>query len=300
MGAGSVGAYFGGRLARSGHEVFFVARGDHLKAIRRDGLSVESIKGDFHIKAEARESFEPLENLDLIILSVKHRDTESVLPEIKKHTGGKSLVMSLQNGVDSEKTLAGVAPASQLIGGLAYIGANIEAPGKIRHTASGKIVIGELDGSKSERIINLKKIFEEAHIPCSVSLNIEKEKWEKLMWNVGFNGLSALTDRSANELAAYPPTCALVRHLMEELVEVALKAGIEVNRGMIDKHIEFTAKTSEIVPSMLQDTRAGRLSEIDIINGKVVSYGKKFGITTPYNELVWGAISLRDKALLNR
>jgi len=200
IGAGAVGGYFGGRLAQAGHELYFMARGDHLKAMKKDGLHVESREGDFHIKPRAEKGFEPIEGLDLIMVCVKHHGLNAVLPTVREHAGENCIVISLLNGVDSEDILMDAVPGNRVIGAIAYIGSELTAPGRIRNTLAGKITLGEMDGSDTARLENLKKAFNDASIPCGTSNNIRKALWEKLMWNVGFNGLSALTGQSAQQI----------------------------------------------------------------------------------------------------
>ncbi len=296
MGAGAVGGYFGGRLAQAGHEVYFTARGAHLDALRENGLSVQSCQGDFHVHPAAAGHFDRIEGLDLILLCVKHKDTAALLPQLKEQAGPRTVVVSLQNGAASERYFIDAVGTEKVVGGIAYIGAALTAPGIISHTARGIITIGELDGASTERVTRLKAAFEEAGIKCNVSTDIAKDKWEKLMWNVGFNGLCALTRQPVHPLLNHPPTNALVRSLMNELVQVATAAGIKVNPALPGKYIENTLKGGEVYPSTLQDVLHGRTTEIDIMNGAVVEEGKKRGISTPYNEMVWAAVSAIDAA----
>ena len=296
IGAGGVGGYFGGRLAKAGNELFFIARGEHLKAIQANGLHIESPDGDFSITPTAAARFAPIADLDLIMVCVKHHDLRETLPVVNRQVGANTIVISLLNGVDSEEVLMESVPRPHLAGALAYIGTAIAAPGRIRHTASGTITLGELEGKATPRIVKLKTAFLEAGIQCGTTDNFRKEMWGKLMWNVGFNGLSAITNRSAGELLDHQPTAEIVRKLMEELLQVAGRLGIEISPQLIDKHIEFTRGAGEIIPSMLQDVRHGRKTEIEIINGKTVNEGRKLGILTPYNETIQAAVSLMDTA----
>lgn len=300
LGAGAVGGYFGGRLAAAGHEVFFTARGEHLKALQNTGLSVQSCQGDFHTHPAAAEFFEPIAGLGLILICVKHKDTAALLPQLKKQAGETTVVISLQNGADSERFFIDAAGAEKVVGGIAYIGAALEAPGKISHTARGVVTIGELGGTPSRRTETIKKMFEEAGIKCNVSANIKKDKWEKLMWNAGFNGICALTRQPVHPLLNHPPTRAIIKKLMEELVTVAHAAGAPVNPALPDKYIENTLKGGEVYPSTLQDVNQGKTTEIGIMNGTVVEEGKKHGIATPYNEMVWAAVSAIDAAAEGR
>ncbi len=296
LGAGAVGGYFGGRLSAAGHEVFFTARGEHLKTLRTSGLSVRSCQGDFHVRPQAAERFEPITGLDLILICVKHKDTAYLLPELKEQAGETTAVISLQNGADSERFFIDAAGSKKVIGGIAYIGAALKEPGKIEHTARGVITIGELDGAASQRTEEIKRMFEEAGVKCNISTNIKKDKWEKLMWNVGFNGLCALTRLPVHPLLNHPPTRIIIKKLMEELVAVAHSAGVPVNTALPDKYIENTLKGGEVYPSTLQDVKQGKTTEINIMNGTVVEEGGKHGIATPYNELIWAAVAAIDES----
>ncbi len=294
LGAGAVGGYFGGRLSAAKHEVFFTARGEHLQALRDRGLTVQSCQGDFHVHPQAAERFEPIEGLDLILVCVKHKDTAALLPHLKEQTGGSTAVISLQNGADSEQFFIDAIGAEKVIGGIAYIGAALEGPGKIGHTARGVITIGELDGAPSQRTETIKRMFEEAGVKCNISANIKKDKWEKLMWNTGFNGICALTRLPVHPLLNHPPTRIIIKKLMDELVTVAHAAGVPVNAGLPEKYIENTLKGGEVYPSTLQDVKQGKTTEINIMNGTVVEEGRKHGIATPCNELIWAAVSAID------
>lgn len=297
LGAGAVGGYFGARLAAAGHEIYFVARGENLGSIGRSGIFVESIKGDFSVSpAGVSEKFQPLPDLDLILVCVKRTDTAGVLDVLKEQTGPNTVVLSLQNGVEVEKEFAGVVSESNVMGGLAFIGSAVVSPGRIKHSASGIITIGEGDGTESPRALKLKRIFDDAGVPCSISKDAVKAKWEKLMWNVGFNGVCALSGRTVHQILSFPPACDLARRLMEECADVAEKLGVSVNRSLIDKYFENGRKGGDVTPSMLQDVRHGKRTEIDFINGKVRDEGAKIKILTPCNDIVWALVSTHDNA----
>jgi len=281
----------------AGHEIYFVARGEQLKAIEQSGLFVESVNGDFTAKpAGVSERFKPLPNLDLILVCVKRLDTANILEILAEQTGPDTVVISLQNGVDVEREFVGVVPESKVMGGIAFIGSAVSAPGRLKHTAKGAITIGELDGSQSSRSLALKKIFEDSGVPCTVSTDIARAKWEKLMWNVGFNGVCALSGRTVHQILAFPPACDLVCGLMAECADVAEKLGVMVSRSIIEKYIESGRKAGDVTPSMLQDVRHGKRTEIDYINGKVRDEGRKLGCPTPHNDVVWTLISAIGRA----
>ncbi len=291
IGAGAVGGYYGGRLAQAGHDLYFVARGEQLQAITQNGLQVSSIQGDFTIQPKAQKSFEPIPDLGLILVCVKRKDTVGILDTLKAQTGAGTIAITLQNGVDTEKALMDAVPPERIVGGIAFLGAELTAPGRIRHTASGKITIGELDGSQSPRLAELQKLFEGAQIPCSISADIVKAKWEKLLWNVGFNGICAIAGLSTHKVVQHPGKREIVRRLMEEHIQVAQGLGIKINPALVDKYLDNAANGGDVVPSTLQDVRKGKATEIDYMNGKVVEEGRKLGIPVPYNETIWVSVS---------
>jgi 2-dehydropantoate 2-reductase len=295
LGTGAVGGYFGGRLAKAGNELFFTARGANLSALANDGLNVKSIDGNFEIKIDVREKFDRIDGLDLILLCAKTGDTRRLLPVIKEQMNDTSVVVSLQNGVESESILEEAVPKGSIVGGIAFIGSNRYAPGRIRHTGGGSITLGELFGEKTERIERVRKMFADAGVECRVTAKIIKAKWEKLVWNAGFNGLAAITGLSAEKLLSFKPARGIVSRLMEETIAVAQGKSVPVDPSTGDRHIEFTEKMRDVIPSMLQDIRAGRITEIDSINGLVCREGEKAGIATPYNEFVWAAVSAIDE-----
>lgn len=296
VGAGAVGGYYGAKLSMAGHEVYFVARGEHLASIKRDGLVVESFNGDFTVRPSgASEHFEPLGGVDLVLVCVKRGDTADALGAIAGQVENETVVISLQNGLDADKEMAAVVEPSRIVGGIAFIGSAVSAPGRIRHTARGVVTIGEADGSQSERALKIQKTFEDAGIPCAVSPDIVGAKWDKLMWNVGFNGVCALTRGTVHKVLDHAPTADLARSLMEELVGVADELGINVNRSLVDKYIVNTRKGGDVTPSTLQDVMHGKRTEIKYMNGKVCEEGRKTGYPTPYNDAVFALVSALDE-----
>lgn len=283
-GAGAVGGYYGGVLAHAGHDVFFIARGAQLKALRERGISVKSINGDFTLPSpkcgENADSFGPA---DLILVCFKTYDTVKTLDLYKAGAGPDTAIISLQNGVDNEDIIADRYGADKVLGGVSFIGSRVESPGVILHTAASAIAIGELDGGVSDRAKKLGDVFEKAGVKCKVSGDIKRDMWGKTIWNIGFNAICAILECSAQEAIRFEETKSVVRAAMMEWIAVAKAAGVDLTPDMADKHIERTFTAGEIIPSMLQDKRAGRRMEIDTFNGKCAELGEKFGMDTPVN-----------------
>ncbi|GAJ04023.1 unnamed protein product, partial [marine sediment metagenome] len=202
VGSGAVGGYFGALLSRAGNDVTFLARGEHLKALRQKGITIKSINGDFSVKVKAQEQLDKDDRYDLIIFAVKGYDLEAASETIKDVVADDTAILSLLNGVESEEFLAQEFAAEKIIGGIAFIGSAIEAPGEILHTASGFVTIGEMDERESDRCQKIKTTFEKAHIPCKISADINKDIWSKMVWNVGFNAITAVTGALVSEILA--------------------------------------------------------------------------------------------------
>lgn len=290
-GAGAVGGYYGGVLANAGHDVFFIARGAQLAALRERGLAVKSINGDFALPSpkcgENADSFGPA---DLTLVCFKSYDTAKTLDLYKAGVGPDTLIVSLQNGVDNEDVIAGRYGADKVLGGVSFIGSRVESPGVILHTAASAIAIGELGGGVTDRVKKIGEVFEKAGVKCKVSGDIKRDMWGKTIWNIGFNALCAILECSAQEAIRFDETRSAVRSAMLEWIAVAQAVGVDLTTDMADKHIERTVTAGEVIPSMLQDKRAGRRMEVDTFNGKAVELGLRLGVGTPVNTLLTAII----------
>lgn len=297
VGTGAVGGYFGGLLARSGEDVTFLARGEHLKAIQEKGLYIKSINGDFNVKIKAVEKPSDNDKYDLIIIAVKSYDLSNACNNIKGTVKNDTVLMSLLNGVDSEKIIGSIFGIERVIGSVAFIGSQILEAGVISHTASGMITIGELDGSKSKRCEEILNIFESAKIPIKLSENIQKDIWAKMVWNTGFNAITALTGSLVSDVLSIPESRKIVEMAMKETVDAADKKGIRLSDDLVEKTISKTLKAGEIKTSMLQDRENGKAMEIDSINGAIVRLGHEMNIHVPVNETLYGVIKIINKRL---
>jgi 2-dehydropantoate 2-reductase len=297
VGAGAVGGYFGGLLAKGGEDATFIARGEHLKAIQERGLSVKSINGDFNIKIKAVERLSSVEKYELIIFAVKSYDLPDACNIVNNSVKDDTIIMSLLNGVDSEEIIGNIFGAEKVIGSVAFIGSQILEAGVISHTASGMITIGELNGTKSKRCELIFKIFEKAKIPIKLSDNIQKDIWSKMVWNTGFNAITALTGSLVSDVLSIPESKKIVEMAMGETVEVADKKGIRLSDDLIENTISRTSKAGEIKTSMLQDRENGKIMEIDSLNGAIVRLGREMNISVPVNETLYGAVKVINNRL---
>ncbi len=296
MGAGAVGGYFGARLYSAGNEVFLVARGEHLRAIREKGLCVKSINGDLQIPIRASEKPAEFGIVDLILLTVKSQDTVEALSLIKQNVGADTLILTLQNGVDNEEKVAQAYGRERTLGGAAYIGVRLDSPGCIVHSALGRAAIGRPfpEGPSEERIREIVRVFRDAGIPAKASENIMKTKWAKLVWNAAFNPVSVLTGLTTHSITESPELRELLTGIMKEVIAVAVAEGHELNeKEMLEKTFRLTEGVSDVKTSMLQDFERGRPLEVDALNGVVVRKGKENGVPVPLNTAIVGLVRAR-------
>ncbi len=269
IGAGAIGLYYGARLQQAGHEVQFLLRRDY-GAICRNGLTVHSVAGDFHLdQVQGFQRAEEIGLVDLVLVAIKtfdnHRLAELVRPLLHETTA----VLTLQNGLGNEELLAELFGPERVIGGVAIIGANRGEPGVIHHLALGSIRIGEYSGGLSPRIFELAAAFTAAGIPCEAVADVRQVRWEKLIWNIPFNGLCTLLNQTPGQLLARPETRTLVIDIMTEVIDGANAQGLlelipvdEMIASQLDKTEKHTAKYR---PSTMLDRVAGRQLELSSI-----------------------------------
>ena len=299
-GAGAVGGYYGARLAMAGMYVKFLGRGRHLDAMKEKGLSVRSYEGDFHVSPFASDDPAEIGPCDLILFCVKSFDSYNMGRFIKPMVGPSTIILSLQNGVENEEILGELYGVDKVLAGVAFIGSRIEAPGEIIHSASGNIKFGEPDGGSSPRTKELQEIFISAGIKARLSDDMMKVMWQKMVWNCGFNAVTALTGCSASEVLLLKETREIVRKTMEEVVAVASALEIELDACLPEKTMAHTEKQGEIRTSMLVDMEKGRKMEIEGLNGAVCRKGGERGVPTPTNDVLYGMIKSVNNRIENQ
>jgi 2-dehydropantoate 2-reductase len=300
MGAGGIGGYFGGRLARAGETVAFVARGEHLRAIQASGLTVHSVTGDFAVVAPAtddpRRVVDLVGPIDLVLFCVKSYDTEAAAEAIRPLLSPETDILSLQNGVNNEDTLARLVGAERVLGGLVYGFAVIERPGVVRHTQGGRIVFGELDGVVRPRTTRFLEAGRRAGFPVEIAADIRRALWEKYLTICALSGMTAVTRRPVGEIRDCAESRALYRAILAELAAVAKAEGMglpddAVERGMAGadglKPDSYSSLYHDVV-------RGGRL-ELEALHGHAVRLGARHGIATPALSAIYAL--LRPAAL---
>lgn len=292
MGTGGVGGYFGGMLAQAGHDVTFIARGDHLAAIRRNGLRVDTVHGDFTVRAPATNDANQVGTVDLALFCVKAYDTTEAARALAPAVGPGTAVLSLQNGIDNEGKLAAEYGAEHILGGICYISASITAPGTITQTSGPRtIIFGELDGATTARAERVKDLFRTAGIDCTLTNRIYTALWSKFLLMCAFSGVASVARATSGEILEIPETRSLLRETMEEIAAVAAARDVELDGDIVTQMMDTAAAFApETRPSMLVDLEAGKRIELEALNGAVCRLGSEVGAPTPANRFIYTAL----------
>ena len=313
-GAGAIGGYIGARLAKAGADVVLFARGPHLRAMQETGLRVVSPEGDFDVKPEAVGELSAIGHADVVILGVKAHGIASLAPQLRPLFGPDTMVVSTQNGipwwyfqnhpgdldglhlesVDPGGAIAKAIEPERVVGSLAYFATDIAEPGVIHHTEGNRLTLGEPSGARTERLKALADVLIASGFRVPVTTRLRQEIWVKLLGNVAFNPISALTGGTLEELALHPQVSRAVREIMTEATAVAAKANVEIPIS-IDQRMAGAARVGAHKTSMLQDYEAGRPMELDAIVGSVVELGDRLGVPVPATRTVYGCAKMLDE-----
>lgn len=296
MGSGGVGGYFGGKFARAGEDVTFVARGSHLRALQTDGLSVKSVDGDFHVNARAVEKPAEVGPADLVLFTVKSYDTDLVAHQLKPCVGPDTVVLTLQNGIDNAERIGQVLGAEWVMAGAAYVVAAIDSPGVIRHDAVGRITFGELDGSDSARGRSIAALCQKAGFRGEFSLNVRKFLWEKFAI-ICAQGMTASTGLGIGRIRSCPESRQMLRMAFEEVIALAAPSGVETRDGIADWFMKLIdALPPDTKTSLAHDLAKGRRLEVEALHGTVVRLGQRYGLPTPMNFAIYAHVKSCDVA----
>jgi 2-dehydropantoate 2-reductase len=293
MGTGGTGGYFGGLLARAGEDVTFIARGDHLAAIRKNGLAIKSVlSGDFSISANATDNTGDMSPVDFVLFCVKAYDNAAAADQIRPLIGPETVVLSVQNGIDNEQQIGDVIGPEHIMGCVSYVSSTIESPGVIAQTGGpGQIVFGEMQGGTSARTEALQSALQNAGITAEVHTDIQAALWQKFIGICGVNGVTALTRLPLGEILACQETRDLMRGTMQEVEAVARANGANLPKGSADQSMDvFSGMGPSVRGSMYYDLAAGRRLELEVLNGAVVRLGVEPGIPTPINFSIYAAL----------
>ncbi|HQI75797.1 MAG TPA: ketopantoate reductase family protein [Candidatus Latescibacteria bacterium] len=297
MGAGAIGAFFGARLKRAGEDVYFCARGENLRTLQTEGLSVKSPGDDFTVRGPATEDPKEYAPYDLVLLCVKSYDTIPAATQLVGCLNPGGAVMTLQNGVENEKVLREIFPAESVMAGNARISAQLVAPGRLEHFATGTIEFGELDGRETPRAMAIADVFRGAGILGKLADDIVTIRWHKLMGNNGTNTVCTLTRCAIGQVLKDPEGFALVRRLMIEAVTVARVEGARLDVESADRFLTYLRNVptiNTVRPSTLQDFERGKRLEYDAITGAVIRAGDRHGIDVPTTRTLHALLKLLD------
>lgn len=294
MGTGGVGGYFGAKLARD-DDVTFIARGAHLAAIKANGLRITSGQGDLHL-TDVKATANPAEvgPVDLVLFGVKLWDTETAAAAIRPLIGPDTAVISLQNGVVKDEILTAVLGERAVVGGVCYIAATIAGPGVIAHTGTlQRIVFGEYDGSRSNRVLQFLQACQRAGIDAEISADIRKTIWEKFVLLVGLSATTATTRLPIGKVRSNPRSRELLAGVLQEVVDVAIAEGVPLARDFAADRLRFCDTLPEtMTSSMHNDLERGNRLEIEWLSGDVSRRGARLGVPTPFNTAVYDILAI--------
>lgn len=294
MAAGAVGAYFGARMADAGHDVFFIARGAHLDAIRKNGLKVDSALGNTVIKnAKATDDPKSVGPVDIVLFAVKLWDTAKAAEQTKPLIGPNTRVISLQNGIDSYDRIAPIIGKEHAVGGATYVATVIAEPGVISQTSPfARIVCGRMDGKDDAQLAAFADAAKKANIDIAVTKDMPRELWQKFVFLSTLASTTAGSRQPIGAIMADADMKAFFRKLMEETRAVGVAKGVDVGAAYIDERLKFAAETAPkgMKASMCHDLERGNRLELDWLAGAVSALGREMKVPTPANDAVYAML----------
>jgi 2-dehydropantoate 2-reductase len=296
LGSGGIGGYYGALLAKAGHDVSFIARGAHLEAMQRRGLTVRTAEGESTIPVTAVADTRTPGAVDLVLFCVKSYDTEPAAKTLAPLMAMDTAVVTFQNGVDNVEAIASVVGSGAVLVGAVYIALQLAGPGVVLRTGGeGKIVLGELDGAVTERVQRIASAFQQSSVPHQVSTDINRVLWEKFLFIAGVGGVTALARSGIGPLLASPEGRALLTTSCEEIGAVALAERGSLPADAVDRVVEQAATLPpQWRSSMARDLEDGRRLEVEALSGAVVRRGLKFGVPTPIHRTIAACLSVHQ------
>ena len=280
VGSGALGLYYGALLQRGGEDVRFLLRSDY-EAICRNGLKIRSINGDFELPdVRACRMPEEIGPVDLVLVGLKTFANDAFGSLIAPLLGEHTRILTLQNGLGNEEMLAELFGAGRVIGGVAFLCSNRGEPGVVHHLGAGRVIIGEFQPHDQSRLESLAAVFTACGIECRTTSDLRKARWEKLVWNIPFNGLCALLGQSVDRLLQVPETRRLVRELMLEVIAAGNSQGLSkpIPESYAENMLEFTDAMGVYKPSMMIDREEGRRLETGAIFRRPLEFADRAGV----------------------
>ena len=319
VGCGALGSYYGAKLGRAGQDVHFLLRSDY-EAVRRNGVTVYGPGEQFTVQPKCAQTPDAIGESDLVIIGLKTTANDQFAKLLPPLVGKNTAVLTLQNGLGNEELLAQLFPAEQILGGLCFVCLNREQPGVIRHIDHGMIVLGEFQRPSHARTRDLAVLFQHAGVKCQVTEDLARAHWEKLVWNIPFNGLGVASaaglcvwENSQFEIRnlKFTGPCLttdrllgdarweeIVRELMLEVIAAAGALGFVIPAAFAEKQIERTRTMGEYRPSTLVDFEAGRPLELESLFLEPLRQAQRAGVRVPRLEILGRVLGLLDNSKL--
>jgi len=303
LGAGAVGCYFGGMLARAGAPVTLIGRPLHVEAIARHGLFIDGLQFQQHIQVAASTEISNAGDAEVVLFCVKTLNTEEASRSLAPHLAPNATVISLQNGVDNVERIRS-ASNIDAFAAVVYVAAAMTAPGRVKHSGRGDLILGDLLGRAREdeprrrQLERLASLFERAGVPCRVSNNVRGELWLKMIINCAYNAISALGRAPYHRAGGNRWTRELMIKVTEEALEVARAAGVRLpDVDMVETVLKISESMANATSSTAQDLTRGKPTEIDSLNGYLVRRGAELGVPTPVNQTLHALVKLLEESV---
>ena len=290
MGAGAVGCYFGGMLARQGHDVTLIARHAHVDAINEGGLRLQTTGFDERVMLTASSDVAAVQQADLVLFCVKSLDTEAAGALMRPHLQPDALVLCLQNGVDNADRLRTVLPLHAVAAAVVYVATEMAGPGHVRHHGRGDLVVAPSRDSEA-----VAQAFVAAGVPTEVSTNVSGALWAKLVLNCAYNAVSAISQLPYGKTVAGEGVQELMRDVVAECLAVAQAEGVQLAGDVHAAVDQLAGSMPSQFSSTAQDLARGKATEIDYLNGLIVRRGAALGIATPANRVLWALVKLLER-----
>lgn len=292
FGTGGAGGYFGARLAQAGEQVVFIARGEHLRAIREHGLRVETASGEIIVRAEATADPAQAGTVDVVLVGVKTWQVEAAAQSMRPMIAPHTFVIPLQNGVQAASVLASVLGTQHVLGGLCGTISRLISPGRILSIGETNFIkFGELDNQLSARAEHLRQTFERAGVQAEIPTDIHAATWEKFIFVAPYGGIGAVTRAPAGVIRSVPETRRMLETGMQEILEVARAHRISLPEGIVEKSMGLIDSLAQDATTSLQrDVISGKPSELEAWNGAVVRLGREKNVPTPLNEFIYHSL----------
>ena len=295
MGSGAVGGYYGAVLRHAGNDVTFVARGDHLAAIRGRGLRVDSVtSGNFTVTADATDRPDASLSPDLVLFCVKGYDNAEAIELIRPTVGDHTSVLTLQNGIGSGAQLSDAFGENRVLLGVTYVDASLDGPGHVSEFGGpSRLVFGEADGGQSDRTLAVRDTLSDAGVRVELTSDVDAALWRKFLFICAWSGMICLTRSSMSEILASPATERMTMDVLREVQSVAAARGIELPDSEVEEAMQsFRDAGEDSVSSMYIDLQAGKPLEIEVLNGAVARMGTEAGVATPVNDFIVACLTL--------